>query len=116
LRGGGALALLIDQDIDTEGAWVPFFGRAAFTPLAAAHLALRLDAAVVPVFAERLDDGDHLLRFLPPLQLPADPTAATAAMTAMIEAQIRRRPEQWVWMHRRWRRRPPGEAAAGSRS
>lgn len=107
IRGGGALAVLIDQDIATEGAWVPFFGRDAFTPLAAAHLGLRLGAAVVPVFAERLDDGSHLLRFEPPLELPADPVGATAVMTARIEAQIRRRPEQWVWMHKRWRRRPP---------
>jgi KDO2-lipid IV(A) lauroyltransferase len=55
---------------------------------------------------ERLADGTHRCRFLPALDLPADPIAATACMTACIEAQIRRRPEQWVWMHRRWRRQP----------
>lgn len=107
LRRGGALAMLIDQDIATDGVWVPFFGKPAFTPLAAANLALRLGAVAVPTFVERMDDGSHHLRFHPPLELPGDTTEATALMTAAIEGQIRRRPEQWVWMHRRWRRQPP---------
>jgi KDO2-lipid IV(A) lauroyltransferase len=109
LRSGGALAMLIDQDIKTEGVFVPFFGRLAYTPVAAAHIARRLGAAVVPTFAERLADGTHVVRFHPPLQLPDDPVAATALMTLAIEGQIRRLPEQWVWMHRRWKRRPPRE-------
>ncbi|MDH3405295.1 MAG: lipid A biosynthesis lauroyl acyltransferase, partial [Acidobacteriota bacterium] len=60
--------------------------------------------------------GQHLARFLPALELPDDVTAATAAMTAVIEAQVRRVPEQWVWWHRRWRRQPGDAAtpAAGS--
>lgn len=110
LRRGGALAMLIDQDIRTDGVWVPFFGRLAHTPLAAAHLALRLGAAVVPTFAERLETGSHRVTFHPPLDLSSDATEATAEMTLAIEQQIRRRPEQWVWMHRRWRRRPPEES------
>lgn len=107
VRTGGALALLIDQDIDTDGVWVPFFGRPAHTPRAAADLALRLGAAVIPTFSARLEDGSHRVVFHPPLTLPSDPQQATASMTAAIEAQIRRYPEQWVWMHRRWRRQPP---------
>ena len=106
LRGGGAVGLLIDQDTRVDGVWVPFFGRDAYTPAGAAAIALRQGAAVIPSFAERLPDGRHLLRFHPPLALPDDPTAATALMTRCIEDQVRRRPEQWVWMHRRWRRRP----------
>ena len=109
LKAGGCLAMLIDQDIRTDGVWVPFFGKLAHTPTAAADLALRLGADVVPTFSERLEDGRHRLTFHPALQLPDDATEATAVMTAAIEDQIRRRPEQWVWMHRRWRRRPPGE-------
>lgn len=109
LRGGGALCMLIDQDIQVEGVWVPFFGRDAYTPVGAAKVALRRGAAVVPAFLERLPDGSHRARFRPPLELPADAAAATAAMTAIIESEVRRRPEQWVWMHRRWRRRPPTE-------
>ncbi len=112
LRRGGALGMLIDQDSGKmEGVWVPFFGRPAFTPVGAAKIALKQKAAVVPVFIERLAGGTHRVRFQPPLDLPDDPQTATALMTTRIEEQIRRRPEQWVWMHRRWRRQP-GSASA----
>jgi len=104
----GALGMLIDQDTRVEGVWVPFFGRPAYTPVGAAKVALRPDVAAVPAFIERRPDGTHLARFLPPLDLPPDETEATALMTRVIEDQILRRPEQWVWMHRRWRRQPPG--------
>lgn len=106
LRRGGALGMLIDQDTKVDGVWVPFFGRPAFTPAGAAKIALRSNAAVIPAFIERLPDGRHVAGFHPPLDLPEDPGAATALMTAKIEEQVRRRPEQWVWMHRRWRRQP----------
>jgi KDO2-lipid IV(A) lauroyltransferase len=106
LRAGRALGMLIDQDTKVDGVWVPFFGRLAFTPVGAAKIALRQDTAVIPTFIERLPDGTHRATFHPPLDLPDDVTEATAAMTATIEAQIRRVPEQWVWMHRRWRRQP----------
>ena len=112
LRGGSALAMLIDQDTRVDGTWVPFFGRLAFTPTGGAEIALRQGFGVLPAFDERRPDGSHLLRVLPPLELPDDPAAATAVMTQAIEDQVRRRPEQWVWMHRRWRRRPPDESAA----
>jgi KDO2-lipid IV(A) lauroyltransferase len=116
LRSGGTLALLIDQDIETEGVFVPFFGRLAFTTVAVSSLADRLGAEVVPAFCERNEDGSHLLRFHPAVELPEDPEAATALLTARIEEQIRHRPEQWVWLHRRWRRRPAeelGQATGG---
>jgi Kdo2-lipid IVA lauroyltransferase/acyltransferase len=113
LRKGGALGMLIDQDTKVDGVWVPFFGRPAFTPVGAAKIAQRQIAslqktAVIPTFIERLEDGRHLATFHPPLDLPDDATEATARMTSKIEEQVRRRPEQWVWMHRRWRRQPPG--------
>lgn len=107
LRRGGAIGMLIDQDTKVDGVWVPFFGRPAFTPVGAAKIALRQKAVVIPAFAERLPDGRHLLRFDPPIALPDDLTEATALLSSKIEAQIRHRPEQWVWMHRRWRRQPP---------
>jgi len=113
VRSGGALGMLIDQDTRVEGVWVPFFGRPAWTPVGAAEIALRLSAAVLPTFIERRPDGSHLAIVHPALELPADPLAATAAMTARIEEQIRRVPEQWVWLHRRWRRQP--EAGGGAR-
>jgi KDO2-lipid IV(A) lauroyltransferase len=107
LRSGGAIAMLIDQDTKVDGVWVPFFGRPAFTPVGPAELAIKQDMRVVPSFIERRPDGGHLLRFRPVLALPRDPREATACMTAEIEEQIRRRPEQWVWWHKRWRRQPP---------
>jgi KDO2-lipid IV(A) lauroyltransferase len=107
VRNKGSLGLLIDQDTqEAESVFVPFFGRPAWTPTAATTLALRLGAAVVPTFSERLEDGSHRVTFHRALDLPPDVTAATAMMTAEIEQQIRRHPEQWVWMHRRWRRQP----------
>ncbi|HKI01717.1 MAG TPA: lysophospholipid acyltransferase family protein [Thermoanaerobaculia bacterium] len=112
LRRGGALGMLIDQDTKVDGVWVPFFGRPAFTPVGAAKIALRQRTAVIPAFIERLPDGCHVATFHPALDLPNDPTEATALMTAKIEEQIRRRPEQWVWMHRRWRRQPPAASLA----
>jgi KDO2-lipid IV(A) lauroyltransferase len=112
----GVLGMLIDQDTRVEGVWVPFFGRPAYTPLGAARLALRRGVVTIPAFIERLPDGSHHARFLEPLELPDDEVAATERMTRCIEDHIRRRPEQWVWMHRRWRRRPAAgtDPAAGS--
>ena len=110
LRGSGALGILIDQDTDVEGVWANFFGRPAWTPVGAAELALRFHAVVLPTFIERRSDGTHVARIEPRLELAADPVAATQQMTDRIETQIRRVPEQWVWMHRRWRRQPPSNA------
>jgi Kdo2-lipid IVA lauroyltransferase/acyltransferase len=106
LRGAGALGMLIDQDTRVEGVFVDFFGRPAWTPVGAAELASRFDAAVLPTFIARLPDGSHHARIHAELSLPSDSTAATALMTSRIEAQIREYPDQWVWLHRRWRRRP----------
>lgn len=116
LRGGAALLMLIDQDFKTPGVFVPFFGRLAHTPAGAARLALRRRVTALPAFMERREDGTHLASFGAPFELPDDETEATAVMTRAIESQIRHRPEQWVWWHRRWRRRPPRtaeEAATG---
>jgi Kdo2-lipid IVA lauroyltransferase/acyltransferase len=107
LRSGGAIAMLIDQDTKVDGVWVPFFGRPAFTPVGPAELAIKQDMRVIPSFIERRPDGSHLVRFRPALDLPKDPREATALMTAEIEQQVRRCPEQWVWWHKRWRRQPP---------
>jgi Kdo2-lipid IVA lauroyltransferase/acyltransferase len=113
LRSGGALGMLIDQDTRVEGVWVDFFGRPAWTPSGAADIARRFGAAVLPTFIERQPDGSHHARIAPPLELPDNAVVATQLMSDAITAQIRRVPEQWVWMHRRWRRQPtPGTAPA----
>jgi KDO2-lipid IV(A) lauroyltransferase len=108
-----ACGLLIDQDIrDVPGVFVPFFGRRAWTPSGAATLAVRMRCPMLSGFIHRRPDGSHMAEIFPPLR----PSGAgsledrvyelTAAATAAIERQIRAYPEQWVWMHRRWRRQP----------
>ncbi len=110
IKRGGFLCFLIDQNIRTESVKVPFFGRPALTPIGPAKLAIRTGAAVVSCFIERRGGKQHL-RFNEPMETrhDDDPVALTALMTADIEEQIRRVPEQWVWMHRRWRERPEWE-------
>lgn len=105
--------LLIDQDIrDVPGVFVPFFGRPAWTPSGAATLAIRMGSPLIPGFIHRRPDGLHTVEIHPPLEVsdkgtPEDRALElTAAATAAIESQIRAYPEQWVWMHRRWRRQP----------
>ena len=108
IRRGGILAFVIDQNIRTESVRVPFFGKDALTPIGPAKFAVRTEAVVIPAFAERCGDGTHRLQFLEPIQCRRDddPIALTAHVTRLIEEQIRRVPEQWVWMHDRWRERP----------
>jgi KDO2-lipid IV(A) lauroyltransferase len=113
LAGNRVAALLIDQDIrDIPGVFVPFFGRPAWTPSGGAMLAIRRGCPVIPGFIHRLPDGTHKAEIHPPLPIPVDGSLEdrveelTAAATAVIERQIRAHPEQWVWMHRRWRTQP----------
>ncbi len=106
LKRGEILGLLIDQDTDVQSVWVPFFGTVAKTPRAAADLALRTGAAVVMGFCRREADGHYRLTMT---QLPTqglDATVLTAQMTAKIEDAIRAAPDQWVWMHQRWKSPP----------
>lgn len=107
LRRGFVLAMLIDQNIRAENVVVPFFGMPAPTPVGAARLAVRAGAWAVAGFIERGADGIQTVRFEDPIATTrdTDPVELTTAMTAAIERQIRRAPEQWVWMHRRWRSR-----------
>jgi Kdo2-lipid IVA lauroyltransferase/acyltransferase len=110
LRGGAFVGLLIDQDTDVQGHFVPFFGKPAFTPRAAGDLAVRTGAALLFGCIHREAPTRHRLvvRRLP---LPStgdresDSQEVTAAATRMIEEEIRARPDEWVWMHRRWRTR-----------
>lgn len=114
IRRGGVLAFLIDQNIRAESAKVPFFGKPALTPLGPVKLAIRTEALLCFAATERKPDGTHHIRYTTPVQLRRDDDAirVTAELTAMIEAQIRRVPEQWVWMHDRWRERPKWDVGA----
>jgi KDO2-lipid IV(A) lauroyltransferase len=107
LRAGGTLALLVDQRA-SEGIPVPFFGRDALTTPLPATLALKLGATLLPVSNERLSGSRFHIHIHAPLDPvvtgddEADVIALTAAMTTFVEARVRARPEQWLWIHRRW--------------
>ena len=107
LKQGEILGMLIDQDTKVQSVWVPFFGQLAKTPRAAADLALRTGAAVMLGFCQRDETGRYQLR-MHEVTVEADDTAEslTARLTTGLEQAIRRHPEQWVWMHRRWRSPP----------
>jgi len=107
LREGQHLGLLADQKMN-DGIPVPFFGRPAMTAPALAVLALRFDCDVLPLRVERLDGARFRVTVFPALPLPrsGDPHADAAALMTEVnktlEAWIRDRPEQWLWVHRRW--------------
>jgi Kdo2-lipid IVA lauroyltransferase/acyltransferase len=110
-RERGILGLLIDQDTDVESVFVDFMGLPAKTPVAAASIAVRFGAPVVFGHIQRYRGDRHRIVIEGPLTL-VDTGAAekdlktnTAMLSGMIENCIRARPEQWVWMHRRWRSR-----------
>ena len=119
-RQGGTLGILIDQDIaDVQSVFVPFFGRLAATPRAAADFALRFGATLLVVTCHRrgprVRDGHRLeVEEVPVLADAPDREAEvirlTAACAAVQERAIRRHPAEWVWMHQRWKTRPPAEA------
>jgi KDO2-lipid IV(A) lauroyltransferase len=106
------MGILIDQDTDVESTFVDFMARPAWTPTAAASMALKFGAPVVFGYIQRNKDNRHTIIVEGPLELvnsgdrEKDIIANTAMLTKKIEGAIRRNPEQWVWMHRRWRRQP----------
>lgn len=110
LRRGEWLGVLVDQNTKAAGIEVPFFGRLAHTPTGALELALRSRAAIVPAFLWRVGYRSFEVKFHPPLEIAEGSDEerlvdATRKLTGVIEAQVRRHPEQWVWMHRRWKDR-----------
>jgi KDO2-lipid IV(A) lauroyltransferase len=113
IRRGDAFFNLPDMDFGSrDAAFVPFFGVPAATLIAPSRLARALGMVVQPVVAEALPGGrGYRVRFLPPWDdFPTeDPLADTLAMNRWIEAEIRRNPAQYLWVHRRFKTRPPGE-------
>lgn len=112
LRDGGVLGMFVDQRY-TGGLDLPFFGRDALTSPAAVALAYHLRCDVVPVRFERRGGARFDVVLEPPLALPrtgdraADIEAATRVLNERIEAWVRARPEQWLWLHKRWFHPPP---------
>jgi Kdo2-lipid IVA lauroyltransferase/acyltransferase len=118
LKESGTVGILADQNtMPGEGVFVDFFGTLACTTTGIARVALHTDAAVVPGYAYW--DGamrKYRLRFEPPVELvrsgdtERDVVENTQKFTKVIEEIVRKHPEQWVWIHARWKTRPKGEA------
>src|SRR5207249_25481 len=113
VRQGGVVAMLIDQALPGESSlFVPFFGRLASTTPALSMAARRSGAPVVVAIAAR-ENGKLRMFVEGPFAVPstsdkrADLVEHTAQVTATIEKYIRRYPDQWLWLHRRWKVRPP---------
>jgi KDO2-lipid IV(A) lauroyltransferase len=106
------VAIIIDQNMRKHrGIFVEFFGRPACTTPGLAYLAAQSQAPVVPAYMVRGPDGRHTLHMLPPLAPPADRRpetihATTQAYTRIWEDIVRRHPDQWIWLHKRWRTQP----------
>jgi KDO2-lipid IV(A) lauroyltransferase len=107
LHQRGVLGILVDQKLN-DGIPVPFFGHTAMTQSAAATLALRFGCPVLPAHVERLGPARLRIVFEEPIAMPstgdrqADIAALTLQMNACVERWVRARPEQWLWLHRRW--------------
>lgn len=113
LRGNEAVGILIDQNTSAaEGAFITFFGKTACANTGFVKLAHHSGAAVIPGFA--LWDSStkqYVLRFYPKVDLTGDVQADTQTIHSLLESVIRQYPDQWLWIHRRWKTRPPGEPA-----
>lgn len=110
LRDNGVMGIVPDQDIDSiDGIFVDFFGRPAFTPTAPVKLSMVSGARIVPVFVVRKPDGTHKLIADKPLDMPpGDRSEETVkkysqAWTNVLERYVRKYPDQWVWIHARWK-------------
>ena len=111
LRANEAVGILIDQNTTpAEGVFVNFFDKQACASSAFVKLAYHSDAAVLPGYAV-WDEAEqrYLLVFEPAIRMTGDLQADTQAIHSEIERAIRKHPEQWLWIHRRWKTRPPGE-------
>jgi KDO2-lipid IV(A) lauroyltransferase len=113
LRGGGVLSFLADQDAGQNGLYVDFFGRPASTHKAIALLALEHRAPVVVGYARRIGPGFRYevgcTDFIEPDEFLDDPNGVhrlTQRYTTALEAVIRRAPDQYLWLHRRWKHQP----------
>jgi Kdo2-lipid IVA lauroyltransferase/acyltransferase len=117
MKAGEAVGILMDTNMTPpQGIFVDFFGIPACTASGLARIALRTDAAVVPGFTIwDASLGKYRLRFDPAVELvrtgdlEADIRANTQVFTSIIEKYVRQYPEQWLWVHRRWKTRPEGE-------
>lgn len=109
LKRNEGVGILADQDVDSvDGVFVDFFGRPAFTPIAPVAISLATGAPLMPFFCIR-ENGRHRIVVESPIEMEQKATKEetlkfnTQKWTRVLESQIKKYPEQWVWMHRRWR-------------
>jgi KDO2-lipid IV(A) lauroyltransferase len=119
LRNNEVVFLIADENERSGGVFVNFFNRLASTTPGPAILHLRTGAAIVPIAFYRDHDNTHKIVIDPPLDRPSagtrrkDIEELTKVITKKIEEHVRGYPSQWMWTHRRWRTRPPGDKAQG---
>lgn len=111
LSANEAVGILIDQNSAADqGVFIDFFGIKACAGSAFAKLAHHSGAAVVPGFALYSEaERRYVLRFYPPVEITGDVAADTQRIHSQLESVIRDYPDQWLWIHRRWKTRPPGQ-------
>lgn len=111
LQNNEAVGILIDQNTSaSEGVFINFFDKLACAGTAFVKLAHHTNAPVIPGFA-LWDEGKkrYVLRFYPAVEMSGDPLRDTQRIHSIFEQIIREYPDQWMWIHRRWKTRPPGE-------
>jgi KDO2-lipid IV(A) lauroyltransferase len=102
LRGGGMLGILPDQR-SGAGEKLMFFGHEALTALSTAEMALKYGADIIPTYAIRQPDGLTFRIILDAPIQPGTPEAMTQSLNDNLEARVRLNPDQWFWIHRRWK-------------
>jgi KDO2-lipid IV(A) lauroyltransferase len=113
LRRGGVLGLLVDQSRRSEGVDVTFFGHKVTATPAAAFLAIRCNSLVLPIFCTREASGHLTIEVKSPLEMKrtgdirSDVQTNTQMITDAVEKAIRKYPEQWLWVHKRWKKYNP---------
>ena len=113
LAANEAVGILIDQNASPDaGVFVDFFGMPACSGTGFAKLAARSGAAVIPGFALWSEEEQrYVLRFYPPLPMTGDAARDTATLQKKLAEIVRAYPDQWLWIHRRWKTRPPGKTS-----
>ncbi|MGZ3647974.1 MAG: lysophospholipid acyltransferase family protein [Syntrophales bacterium] len=113
LRENNVIGILSDQNVAAdEGVFVNFFGRLACTGVGTAVLALQSGAPVLPAFMPRMPDGRYKLLILPPVEIArtddyeSDLVVNTQRFTKVVEDVVRQYPDQWFWIHQRWKTKP----------
>lgn len=112
LKSGQAIGMLIDQDTKAEGEFATFFGRPAHTPMGPVVLAGKMGLPLIPIFMHMREDFTYHVKCEPPIDMTRtddeenDIKFNLQRCSDVYEKVIREHPEQWVWMHKRWKTRP----------